>query len=788
MAAVDAKTRLAIELVLRDLATKDLKKFDNLVSTTTKKGRKGFLGMSGSITTMIGRISTLTAGMVGFALVVGKLRKGFSDFFSFAEAMAEVNTIFRGTNEELEEAAVNVRALALSLGVDEVKVAKGLYQTLSSSISDTTDAFRVMKTATELAVAGVATSAQAVNLMTTELNAFQLQLDQKTLTALADLNFKAVELGKVTIPELAASMGKAAPFAAQLSVSLEEVFAVIDVLSIGGISAPEAFTGLRQVLKSLLQPSKDAEVAFDKLFNGQLPSAIIETEGLVGVLKRLEDEFGGNEEALTAMFTNVRAVTPILAITGKQADKFRDILDQLSNAAGAFGLALDKSMLSPGRRLKILLVGINQGFEDLADTLIEVFSPGIEDIEEIRQQAQGLKEDMVLLQVPIRAIGTLVSAWATAFSAAAFGIGALGHALGQIDDEQFQTMKLDLLALAELTARLTGLTDAATARTLRTQRELARQEMEKILAGERALELAEELRRLNAIASAEFADRDLPRIIKMLEEFDEAMTRAGEDGSKMFMELRVAMGLWTIVVSDGLDDANRKQETFFQGWNAGWKEIQKTLTAGNLGRETAFQMFGALESGLDQFTRDLVDGEANFKQFAQSLIKELVAIALKMLILKSITSFLPGFSAGGTGDSSGTDNGDGGTSLALGGIMSGRRMSGNLPIKAYASGGIADRPQLAVFGEGGSPGGEAFVPLGPSRKIGVEIKNKGVPGEMGKRPITLNLNVQSIDPRGAAEVILAQMPLIQKQLARALVRGETRALTTAVRSVARGGN
>ena len=44
---------------------------------------------------------------------------------------------------------------------------------------------------------------------------------------------------------------------------------------------------------------------------------------------------------------------------------------------------------------------------------------------------------------------------------------------------------------------------------------------------------------------------------------------------------------------------------------------------------------------------------------------------------------------------------------------------GPLPLKAYASGGVANSPQLALFGEGRMP--EAFVPLPDGRSIPVTM-------------------------------------------------------------------
>ena len=48
---------------------------------------------------------------------------------------------------------------------------------------------------------------------------------------------------------------------------------------------------------------------------------------------------------------------------------------------------------------------------------------------------------------------------------------------------------------------------------------------------------------------------------------------------------------------------------------------------------------------------------------------------------------------------------------------------GRLPLNRYAGGGVADTPQLAMFGEGRMP--EAYVPLPDGRTIPVTVKMAG---------------------------------------------------------------
>lgn len=103
--------------------------------------------------------------------------------------------------------------------------------------------------------------------------------------------------------------------------------------------------------------------------------------------------------------------------------------------------------------------------------------------------------------------------------------------------------------------------------------------------------------------------------------------------------------------------------------------------------------------------------------------------------------------------------------------------------REFAMGGIATTPSMAIFAE--KPGmAEAFVPLpGPNRGIPVEFKNGGG----GGRNVTVNITLvsQSLDPRTAGDVILAQMPQIQRALATAIEETHSSVLNRAIRGIGR---
>ena len=157
-----------------------------------------------------------------------------------------------------------------------------------------------------------------------------------------------------------------------------------------------------------------------------------------------------------------------------------------------------------------------------------------------------------------------------------------------------------------------------------------------------------------------------------------------------------------------LDAATEKQkkdsESIGEGIKGRLQEYYNSIK--DLGGAIGDAVVGSLKGLEDQLTAFVTTGKANFNDLAASIIQDLTRIAIRAAIIKPITeaigSLFPGFK------------------FANGGIMTG---DGPVPLKKYASGGIASSPQLALYGEGSRP--EAFVPLPDGRRIPVAMQGGG---------------------------------------------------------------
>ncbi|MFH1806825.1 MAG: hypothetical protein ABID63_18245 [Pseudomonadota bacterium] len=131
---------------------------------------------------------------------------------------------------------------------------------------------------------------------------------------------------------------------------------------------------------------------------------------------------------------------------------------------------------------------------------------------------------------------------------------------------------------------------------------------------------------------------------------------------------------------------------------------------------------------------DAVISGGKLSDVLKSLEQDIARIILRMAVTKplenAIGSAFGSFDFGsmfGSLFSSAPTSGPGisypaGSTFAKGGIMTGAGPM-DLPMRAYASGGIANSPQLAMFGEGSMP--EAYVPLPDGRSIPVTMQGGG---------------------------------------------------------------
>jgi hypothetical protein len=133
-----------------------------------------------------------------------------------------------------------------------------------------------------------------------------------------------------------------------------------------------------------------------------------------------------------------------------------------------------------------------------------------------------------------------------------------------------------------------------------------------------------------------------------------------------------------------------------------WESMQKTMKDN-------------LTSGFEDFFNFTKDGFGDLQALGESVVSAIMSEIVKTQIAQPLASATTSI----VGSLANTIFG-----FANGGIMSSQ---GAIPLRAYSSGGIADSPQLAIYGEGRM--NEAYVPLPDGRTIPVTMQGNSGGGD-----------------------------------------------------------
>jgi len=147
--------------------------------------------------------------------------------------------------------------------------------------------------------------------------------------------------------------------------------------------------------------------------------------------------------------------------------------------------------------------------------------------------------------------------------------------------------------------------------------------------------------------------------------------------------------------------------------------------AEQIGKQMEAATIRAFNGMTDALVGFVMTGKLDFRSLANSIISDLIRIQIQRAITLPLAKAMGSFFG-----------------FADGGVMT---AEGPLPLRGYASGGIANSPQLAVFGEGSRP--EAYVPLPDGRTIPVTMSG-GTAGGMGAGHV-FNISV-SVSDAGAS--------------------------------------
>jgi len=316
------------------------KAYVEIIPSATGIGGKISEALGGEVTAAgatagqsLGKSLIGAVGKILAAAGIGKmLQAAFTGGSAFETAVAKVGTIADTTKVPIGELKEQITDLSGTMGIAAGDLAEATYQAISAG-QDTGDAVAFAGQAAKLAAAGFTSSSSAVDILTTALNAYGLGADKAT--HVSDVLLTTQNLGKTSVDELSASMGRVIPLAAAYKVNVENLSSGLAIMTANGIATAEATTYTKSMLNELGDTGSTVGKILQKETGQGFAELMDSGQSLGDVLQVLYDSVGGDATQFAALWSSVEAGTGALSLANSGAEKFNDVLAQMENSSGA---------------------------------------------------------------------------------------------------------------------------------------------------------------------------------------------------------------------------------------------------------------------------------------------------------------------------------------------------------------------------------------------------------------------------------------------------------------------
>jgi TP901 family phage tail tape measure protein len=305
------------------------------------------------------------------------------EFANFEQGMKEVFTLMPGMSKEaMGKMEKDVMALSQKMGVVPEEIVPSLYQALSAGVPPD-NVFSFLETAIKGAKAGVSTTAESVDALSSITNAYGA--DMISAAEASDIVFTTIKKGKTTFPELASALYNVTPAAAAAGVGFEDVGAAIATLTASGVPTKVATTQIRQAILSMMAPNKMMADQFHAvgMRSSDLADIMKQPGGLLKAMQMVQKASGGSTTVLKGMFGSVEALQAAMVIASKNGQGFTGVMEEMGIATGATDEAfqtmdsgLKRALEKIVANLKVVMLKLGKAIAPV----LEMIAPFIEKI------------------------------------------------------------------------------------------------------------------------------------------------------------------------------------------------------------------------------------------------------------------------------------------------------------------------------------------------------------------------------------------------------------------------
>lgn len=357
--------------------------------------------------------------------------------WDFEDGMAKVSTIADTTEVPISDLEKQIKQLSDSTGVEAGEIAENVYNAISAG-QKTGDAVNFVSKATDLARAGFAETGDALDVLSTIMNAYGLEASE--VDKVSNNLIMTQNLGKTTVAELSSSMGKVIPTAKSTGVNLDELCGAYAVMTSNGVATAETTTYLNSMLNELGKQGSTAANAFaagtEHIKEGGLTMAEAMEQGwsLSDVLSVLDEQAAASGTSINNMFSSAEA-GKAANILWDNAEKFNGAVEEIQGSTTATSDALG-NLETSGHKTEVAINQIKNAGLEFGQTISAMLAPALQKLAEYIRNAKekldgmddGQKQAIVTIGLIVAAIGpalVVIGKVITAVGTITTGVGSL---------------------------------------------------------------------------------------------------------------------------------------------------------------------------------------------------------------------------------------------------------------------------------------------------------------------------------------------------------------------------
>lgn len=317
---LENEMKISLTLVAFDKMSKVLRDAVHSSNAEFDKMQNKIQALSSNLES-IGKVATIVGGSL---TAIGAANLKLAGDFS--AGMTNVATLIDTNVENFDAMKEEVLQIAKRTPVALDGLTSALYDIRSAGISANMQ-FEVLERSAQLGLTGLGSTSEAVDLVTSSLNAFSLKGEEAS--RVYDTIFKTVKYGKTTISGIAQGFGSVAGTVAASNIKLDDYLAAVAALTTTGQPAAQAHHQLKAAIAGMLRETDDSKKVFNALGVKSFKELIQKSGGMVNAFKAITDCVGGNESAILSLFGSTMAYNAVLGLTTKQNKTYVETLNSM---------------------------------------------------------------------------------------------------------------------------------------------------------------------------------------------------------------------------------------------------------------------------------------------------------------------------------------------------------------------------------------------------------------------------------------------------------------------------